>query len=84
NFIVGGHTNTFLYSGNPGDDTPAGLYPTVVTRDDDSIALVTQDYWFGKYLGFLKLQFDATGKLQSWSGNPILMDHTIEEGKIHV
>ncbi|XP_040079523.1 protein 5NUC-like [Ixodes scapularis] len=79
-FIVGGHTNTFLYTGqSPGNDTPAGPYPTVVTRDDGSIALVTQDYWFGKYLGFLMLQFDATGNLKNWSGNPILMDHTIEE-----
>ncbi|CAN8017428.1 unnamed protein product, partial [Ixodes persulcatus] len=79
-FIVGGHTNTFLYSGqSPGNDTPAGPYPTVVTRDDESIALVTQDFWFGKYLGFLMLQFDATGKLKHWSGNPILMDHTIKE-----
>ncbi|XP_040063025.1 protein 5NUC-like [Ixodes scapularis] len=81
-FIVGGHTNTFLYSGqSPGDDTPAGPYPTVVKRDDGSIALVTQDYCFGKYLGFLELQFDATGKLKNWSGNPILMDYTIEEDK---
>ncbi|CAN7981921.1 unnamed protein product, partial [Ixodes pacificus] len=78
-FIVGGHTNTFLYTGNPGNDTPAGPYPTVVRREDDSIALVTQDFWFGKYLGFLMLQFDATGKLKNWSGNPILMDYKIKE-----
>ncbi|EEC19541.1 5' nucleotidase, putative, partial [Ixodes scapularis] len=79
-FIVGGHTNTFLYNGkSPGDDIPAGPYPTVVTRKDDSIALVTQDYCFGKYLGFLMLQFDASGNLKNWSGNPILMDHNIKE-----
>ncbi|CAN7999446.1 unnamed protein product [Ixodes hexagonus] len=78
-FIVGGHTNTFLYNGNPGNDTPAGPYPTVITRKDNSFALVTQDFWFGKYLGYLKLQFDANGKLENWFGNPILLDHTVEE-----
>uniref|UniRef100_A0A6B0VCU7 5'-nucleotidase n=1 Tax=Ixodes ricinus TaxID=34613 RepID=A0A6B0VCU7_IXORI len=84
-FIVGGHTNTFLYNVSspgdkgPGGETPVGDYPTVVKRDDETIALVTQDYWFGKYLGYLELQFDSDGKLKAWSGNPILMDFDIAE-----
>ncbi|CAN8017586.1 unnamed protein product [Ixodes persulcatus] len=79
-FIVGGHTNTLLYNGKvPGGEKPAGDYPTIVKRGDDSIALVTQDYWFGKYLGYLELQFDSDGKLMAWSGNPILMDSNVAE-----
>uniref|UniRef100_A0A0K8RI13 5'-nucleotidase n=1 Tax=Ixodes ricinus TaxID=34613 RepID=A0A0K8RI13_IXORI len=84
-FVVGGHTNTFLYNVSstggkaPGGETPAGDYPTIVKRSDETIALVTQDYWFGKYLGYLELQFDSDGKLKAWSGNPILMDFDIAE-----
>uniref|UniRef100_A0A0K8RI50 5'-nucleotidase n=1 Tax=Ixodes ricinus TaxID=34613 RepID=A0A0K8RI50_IXORI len=79
-FIVGGHTNTFLYSGNStGKDKPQGPYPTIVNRTSGSFALVTQDFWFGKYLGYLNLQFYGNGTLKAWSGNPILLDYTIPE-----
>lgn len=80
NFIVGGHTNTFLYTGeSPVHDTIEGPYPTIVNRKDGTFALVVQDYWFGKYLGHLKLQFYGNGTLKAWSGNPILLDHTVEQ-----
>uniref|UniRef100_A0A6B0VDU4 5'-nucleotidase n=1 Tax=Ixodes ricinus TaxID=34613 RepID=A0A6B0VDU4_IXORI len=81
-FIVGGHTNTFLYHGNgtkgPGGETIEGDYPTVVERKGKK-ALVTQDYWFGKYLGYLKLKFSSKGELKGWEGNPILLNQSIEE-----
>ncbi len=35
---------------------------------------VVQAYTFGKYLGCLKLVFDAKGDLLSYSGNPILLN----------
>ncbi|CAN7982098.1 unnamed protein product [Ixodes pacificus] len=80
NLIVGGHTNTFLYNGeSPGNDTVQGPYPTIVYREDGTFALVTQDFWFGKYLGYLNLQFHRNGTLKTWSGNPILLDHTVEQ-----
>uniref|UniRef100_A0A0K8R820 5'-nucleotidase n=1 Tax=Ixodes ricinus TaxID=34613 RepID=A0A0K8R820_IXORI len=82
NLIVGGHTNTFLYNGeSPDNDTIQGPYPTKVERDDGTFALVTQDFWFGKYLGHLKLQFHRNGTLKAWSGNPILLDHNVEQDK---
>ncbi|KAM7307460.1 protein 5NUC [Ixodes scapularis] len=84
-FIVGGHTNTFLYNGTdkkgPGGETIEGDYPTVVKRNE-KVALVTQDYWFGKYLGYLKLQFSSKGELKGWQGNPILLNQSVEEGMI--
>ncbi|XP_040062724.1 protein 5NUC [Ixodes scapularis] len=83
-FIVGGHTNTFLYNGTdkkgPGGETIEGDYPTVVKRNE-KVALVTQDYWFGKYLGYLKLQFSSKGELKGWQGNPILLNQSVEEDK---
>ncbi|XP_029843735.2 snake venom 5'-nucleotidase-like [Ixodes scapularis] len=84
--VVGGHTNTFLYSGEgyPRENKPEGPYPTVVNRTDGSVALVTQDFWFGKFLGFLEVIFDTQGRVKSWSGNPILMDSSIEEDECMV
>ncbi|XP_077553007.1 protein 5NUC-like [Haemaphysalis longicornis] len=79
--LVGGHTNTFLYHGTgyPKENTVEGDYPTVVKRSDGSVGLVVQDYWFGKFLGFLRVEFDTSGHVVSWTGNPILMDKSIKE-----
>ncbi|CAN7945811.1 unnamed protein product, partial [Ixodes hexagonus] len=80
--IVGGHTNTFLYHGNghPKENKPEGDYPTVVNRSDGTRGLVVQAYHFGKYLGFLQATFDANGTVTAWSGNPILLNASIQEG----
>ncbi|CAN8017584.1 unnamed protein product [Ixodes persulcatus] len=79
-FIVGGHTNTFLYNGvSPGNDTQVGPYPKVVQRKSGTVALVTQDFWFGKYLGHLKIEFYKNGTLKRWSGNPILLDSSVAQ-----
>ena len=39
--------------------------------------LVVQDFAYGKYLGHLNVTFSAAGDVISWSGNPILLDHTV-------
>ncbi|KAL8583251.1 hypothetical protein ACOMHN_043086 [Nucella lapillus] len=76
--VVGGHTNTFLYTGSPPSiEDPVGDYPQVITRSDGSRALVVQDYAYGKYLGFLQVEFDDQGQVTSWSGNPILMNSSV-------
>jgi 2',3'-cyclic-nucleotide 2'-phosphodiesterase (5'-nucleotidase family) len=79
--IVGGHTNTFLYTGKePSNEKAEGLYPTVrETMYGGHKVLVVQDYCFGKYLGELHVTFDDKGHVTSWSGNPILLDKTIEK-----
>lgn len=78
--VVGGHTNTFLYTGDaPSVEEPQGPYPFVVTREDDSQALVVQDFAFGKYMGYLEVRFDDDGKVTGWGGNPILLDSSVEE-----
>ncbi|KAG8185665.1 hypothetical protein JTE90_008935 [Oedothorax gibbosus] len=78
--VVGGHTNTFLYTGPPPSVEEAqGPYPVVVEREDGSKALVVQDFAFGKYMGYLQVMFDEDGRLQSWGGNPILLDASVEE-----
>nr|KAG5704020.1 hypothetical protein BaRGS_032109 [Batillaria attramentaria] len=77
--VVGGHTNTFLYTGNPPSiEQPEGDYPFVVTKDGGQ-ALVVQDYTFGKYLGVLHVTFDDMGQVKTYSGNPMLLDSTVKQ-----
>ncbi|XP_068698294.1 snake venom 5'-nucleotidase-like isoform X1 [Montipora foliosa] len=85
--VVGGHTNTFLYTGegtSPSSETPYGPYPLVISKDGnpESKALVVQDFAYGKYLGRLKVEFDDNGRVISWSGNPILLDSKIQKDPI--
>lgn len=55
--VVGGHTNTFLYTGTPPDiEKPQGLYPTVIEQDNGKKVPVVQAYAFTKYLGYIKLK----------------------------
>lgn len=35
----------------------------------------------GRYLGNLTVWFDKYGEIVSWSGNPIFLDHSIEESE---
>ncbi|XP_033635029.1 5'-nucleotidase-like [Asterias rubens] len=81
--VVGGHSNTFLYTGEPPETTSPikGPYPTVVHPDADptTSVLVVQDYKFGMYLGRLDVMFDDDGKVTGWGGNPLLMDKDVAE-----
>ncbi|XP_077485789.1 snake venom 5'-nucleotidase-like isoform X2 [Amblyomma americanum] len=79
--VVGGHSHSFLYTGedHPKEDKPKGPYPTVVTRADGTKGLVVQAHCYGKYLGFLNVSFNAAGNIVTWSGNPILLEHSIPE-----
>lgn len=73
--VIGGHSNTFLYTGTqPSTEVPAGPYPFMVQSDDGRQVPVVQAYAFGKYLGFLKVTFDSKGNVVKSSGNPILLD----------
>ncbi|XP_054856548.1 5'-nucleotidase [Eublepharis macularius] len=78
--VVGGHTNTFLYTGTPpSNNIPAGDYPFMVKSDHGPQVPVVQAYAFGKYLGYLSLTFDKQGNVISASGNPILLNNSIPE-----
>ena len=75
----------YFQSGNPPDrEVPYGKYPLVVTPDDDpdGTVLVVTDYTFAKYLGRLDVTFDDNGRVVDWSGNPILLNKDVEEGKL--
>lgn len=69
--IVGGHSHTLL-----GDWNAIGLgaknpYPTVVKDMAGATVLIVQAWEWAKVVGDLKVDFDASGKVQSWIGAPM-------------
>ncbi|XP_037077649.1 5'-nucleotidase-like isoform X2 [Pollicipes pollicipes] len=73
--IVGGHSHSLLYSGEAPHGNPVeGPYPTVVLQPSGRTVLVVQAYQYGKYLGVLNVTFDGDGEVQSWSGQPVVLD----------
>lgn len=54
--VIGGHSNTFLYSGEKPDiEAIDGPYPTVIVQDSGKEVPVVQAYAYTKYLGKLDL-----------------------------
>ncbi|XP_075779956.1 5'-nucleotidase isoform X2 [Pelodiscus sinensis] len=81
--VIGGHTNTFLYTGPPpSSEVPEGDYPFLVKSDDGRLVPVVQAYAFGKYLGYLNVTFDDQGNVIAASGNPIILNSSIPEDKV--
>ncbi|XP_034952456.1 protein 5NUC-like [Chelonus insularis] len=80
--VIGGHTNTFLYTGKQPDiEVPDGVYPTVVTQKSGRKVYVVQAYAYTKYLGDLTIDFDSKGEIQKIMGNPILVDSSIAQAQ---
>ncbi|KAJ0172127.1 hypothetical protein K1T71_012100 [Dendrolimus kikuchii] len=70
--IVGGHSHTLLYNGDPPENsgfTPQGPYPTVVEAEGRPV-LIVQAAAHTQYLGEIKLFFDDDGNLRNWEGHP--------------
>ncbi len=79
------YSNVFPILGTPPSiEEKVSDYPHVVTQNSGEKVLVVQDYAFGKYLGYLKVTFSDSGEVLSWSGNPIILDKTVERGKVKV
>ena len=78
--IVGGHSHTFLYSGlKPSVEEVVEKYPTIVNHGSHQ-SLVLQAYAFGKYLGLIDIEFDESGNVHRFDGQPILLDNSVPEG----
>jgi 5'-nucleotidase len=80
--VVGGHSNTFLFTGAkpPSIEKPYDRYPVVFDHGMKGKTLVVQASAFGKYIGKLDTVFDENGMIVKYSGNPILLDNSIAEG----
>ncbi|EDW48295.1 protein 5NUC [Drosophila sechellia] len=78
--VIGGHTNTFLYTGaQPDAEHIDGPYPTMVKQNGGKEVPVVQAYAYTKYLGKLHVQFDADGNLIKWDGSPILLNASVAQ-----
>lgn len=54
--VIGGHSHSFLYTGDyPDTESAIGPYPTIVTKENGVKVPVVQAYAYTKYLGHLKL-----------------------------
>uniref|UniRef100_A0A1B0DL33 5'-nucleotidase n=1 Tax=Phlebotomus papatasi TaxID=29031 RepID=A0A1B0DL33_PHLPP len=59
--VIGGHSHTFLYSGDqPDRDIPEDVYPVVVIQPSGKQVPVVQAYAFTKYLGYLKVMVSSS------------------------
>ncbi|RZC39648.1 uncharacterized protein BDFB_009824 [Asbolus verrucosus] len=79
--VVGGHSHTFLYTGEPapGPGIPAGPYPTIVNTTDGRQVLVVQASSYCRYLGNITVSYDNSGNVVGWSGEPIFLDTTLPQ-----
>jgi 5'-nucleotidase len=80
--VVGGHSHTFLFTGNtlPSTEKLYGKYPLVFDHGVKGKTLVVQAYANGKYIGKLDTEFDENGIIVKFGGNPILLDSNTAEG----
>lgn len=81
--IVGGHTHTFMYTGNnpPGPDVPQDNYPAIVSHENGHKVLIVQASANAKYIGDLTVYFDQNGEVKRWSGQPIFLGTNIVPGE---
>ena len=68
----------------PSSEVSEGPYPTIITQASGRTVLVVQAYAWGKYIGLLNVTFDDDGEVDNWSGAPVVLDKTIEQGIIMV
>ena len=61
--VVGGHSHSYLYTGDNPTDHPEGNYPTYVRQRSGKVVPVVQAGSYSKYVGFMKLNFDKHGNL---------------------
>ena len=77
--VVGGHSNTFLANPDSADTFPEGAEvkekiegPYPLERRGGK-CIVVQAFAYGKFIGSLQTEFDLSGDLTDYSGDPIIM-----------
>lgn len=80
--IVGGHSHTFLYTGDkqPGPDRPGGPYPTEIVDQFGNRVLIVQAAAYAKYVGNITVYFNDEGKVVNYEGAPIYMSTDVKQG----
>jgi 5'-nucleotidase/UDP-sugar diphosphatase len=68
--IVGGHSHTLLGDFSAIGVGSAGPYPTLARDKDGATVLVVHANEWGKFLGDIRVDFDAGGVVRSWTASP--------------
>lgn len=76
--IIGGHSHHLL-SDNPLDKTADGPYPLVIPQQNGATTLIATVGLGGQHVGRLDLRFDDKGRLTSFQGASIPLDHRVGE-----
>jgi 5'-nucleotidase / UDP-sugar diphosphatase len=71
--IVGGHSHTPL-NGQPG---AVGPYPLIERAPNGTNVVIVQNWEWGKWLGDIRVGFNAEGQVTNWQGAPIPVDASI-------
>ncbi|GLV32897.1 uncharacterized protein CBL_20048 [Carabus blaptoides fortunei] len=80
NLIVGGHSHTLLYNGEPPNNAkPVGPYPVVIDRENGRKVLIVQASSYTKYIGNLTVFYNNEGDIINWDGNPIYLSNEIPQ-----
>jgi 2',3'-cyclic-nucleotide 2'-phosphodiesterase (5'-nucleotidase family) len=59
--VVGGHSHSFLYTGTPTSiENVEGPYPTYVKQSSGKVVPVVQAFYYTKYMGRFKVNFNTT------------------------
>jgi len=76
--VGGGGPDVFYYNGNRGPlgENVTGSYPVVASNQSKRLFVQTSRY--GKYLGFLNIDINENGQIDSYDGNPVLLSSTTE------
>ncbi|XP_065212245.1 protein 5NUC-like [Planococcus citri] len=80
--VVGGHSHSLLYTPKdkpPSVDAVTSEYPTMVVQKSGKKVPIVQAYAFCKYLGKLMVDFDDKGNVLSATGNPQILDSTVQK-----
>ncbi|GAA0777522.1 multifunctional 2',3'-cyclic-nucleotide 2'-phosphodiesterase/5'-nucleotidase/3'-nucleotidase [Roseibium denhamense] len=73
--IVGGHSHTLLSNTQ---ERASDVYPVMVENPDGQQVPIVQAYAYGKFLGEIEVTWDDAGNVVSASGEPILLDASVE------
>ncbi|XP_013184063.2 apyrase [Amyelois transitella] len=80
--IVGGHTHSLLWNGEPpSKEWTSGPYPVIERshkNPEHEVVIVTASA-FTKYLGNITVFFDRNGNMKSYEGEPVYLNRSIPE-----
>lgn len=73
-------TDLIFTDKKPSVETAIDTYPVIVTQKSGKKVPIVQAYAYTKYLGSLTVKFDNKGNVIEASGNPILLNSTVQKG----